>query len=298
MKELSPQVIIKELDKVDYFVNIQTATVIFLAMKLKRPILIEGPAGVGKTSIAKALSKAFNYEFLKLQCYEGIDESKALYDWEYSKQLLYTQILKEKLNKKFEKDSLKDMIKGLNDLDSLFFSENFLIERPLLKAIKNKNKTLLLIDEVDKSEPEFEAFLLEILSEFEITIPEIGTIKNNQIPFIIMTSNGERILSDALRRRALFLYIDYPEEQLEKKIIKRVVPQLDEINLNKVIEVISKIRKYPIKKHPGTSEAIEWAESLLFIGGFTKENLEVTVNIISKYKNDINYIKARIEDFF
>lgn len=298
MKNLSPKTIMEELDKVDYFVNIQTATIIFLAIKLKRPILIEGPAGVGKTSIAKALSKAFDYEFLKLQCYEGIDESKALYDWEYSKQLLYTQVLKEKLNENFKNKTIYQMIEGINNLDSLFFSENFLIERPLLKAIKNKEKTLLLIDEIDKSEPEFEAFLLEILSEFEVTIPEIGTIKNNQIPLIILTSNGERTLSDALRRRALFLYLDYPSKELETKIIKRNIPELNEINLNEIIDIIAKIRNYPLKKSPGTSEAIEWAKSLLFIGGFSKKNLESTISIISKYPTDIEYIKARIEDFF
>ncbi len=298
MKELTPQVIIEELNKVDYFINIQTATIIFLAIKLKRPVLIEGPAGVGKTSIAKAISKAFSYDFLKLQCYEGIDESKALYDWEYSKQLLYTQVLKEKLNENFKNKSIHQMLNDINKLDSLFFSENFLIERPLLKAIKNKHKTLLLIDEIDKSEPEFEAFLLEILSEFEVTIPEIGTVKNNQIPLIILTSNGERVLSDALRRRALFLYLDYPDKKLELKIIKRNVPDLDEINLKKLTEIISKIRNYPLKKTPGTSEAIEWAKSLLFLGGFNKNNLESTISIISKYNTDIEYIKARIEDFF
>jgi MoxR-like ATPase len=298
MKELTPEIIIQELDKVNYFITIETATIIFLAMKLKRPIFIEGPAGVGKTTLAKAISKAFSYEFLKLQCYDGIDESKALYDWEYSKQLLYTQVLKEKLNKNFKDKSINEIVNELKNLDSLFFSENFLIERPLLKAIKNKKPTILLIDEIDKSEPEFEAFLLEILSDFEITIPEIGTIKNNQIPMVLLTSNGERTISDALRRRALFLYLDYPDKDLEKKIIKRTVPNLDEISLNKIIEIISKIRTYPLKKHPGSSEAIEWANSLLYLGGFNKKNIESTINIISKYRNDIDYIKARIEDFF
>ena len=298
MKELSPSIIIEKLNKVDYFLNIETATIIFLAIKLKRPIIIEGPAGVGKTSLAKAISKALSYDFLKLQCYEGIDESKALYDWEYSKQLLYTQILKEKLNKSFKEKNINEMVDELKKLDSLFFSENFLIERPLLKAIKNKQATILLIDEIDKAEPEFEAFLLEILSDFEITIPEIGTIKNNQIPMVLLTSNGERVLSDALRRRALFLYLDYPDKEMERKIIKRKLPELSDINLDKIIEVVSIIRTYPIKKHPGISEAIEWANSLLFIGGFNKKNLELTINILSKYKDDISYIKARIEDFF
>ena len=293
--KLSPATIKEKLEKVNHFINMQTATTVFLAIRLKRPILIEGPAGVGKTSLALAISKAFDYEFLKLQCYEGIDESKALYDWEYSKQLLYTQILKEKFKENFKEKNLTEILKDIKKSDSLFFSENFLIERPVLKAIRNHKKSLLLIDEIDKSEPQFEAFLLEVLSDFTISIPEIGIIKSTQIPLVILTSNAQRVISDALRRRALFLYLDYPEKELEIKIIQRKVPDLSKTDAEKLIELMEKIRKYPLKKLPGTSESIDWAKSMLMIGGINKENIMNTVNIISKHKSDADYIKNNID---
>ena len=297
MLKISPKIILKKLEEVNYFINLETATILYLAIKLKKPILVEGPAGVGKTELANSMRKAFDYDFVKLQCYEGIDESKSLYEWEYGKQLLYTQILKDRLNEITKSKKLDKMVEDLSNFDTLFFSENFLLERPLLKAIRNKNRTLLLIDEIDKSEAEFEAFLLEILSEFQVTIPELGVIKNKQIPLVILTSNAQRNISDALRRRALFLYLDYPDKELEKKIIKRKVPDLDDISINKIVELISLIRSYPLKKAPGTSETIEWANSLLFLGGLTPQNIKITINVITKYKEDRDYIKARINDF-
>ena len=205
--------VIQQLGDEDYLCNKQIATVVYLAQQLDKPVLVEGPAGVGKTELAKVVASALGRDLIRLQCYEGLDEAKALYEWEYSKQLLYTQILKDKVSETISgAESLAEAAERVGAEDSVFFSERFIVPRPLMKAITSDEPSLLLIDEVDKSDPEFEAFLLEILSDFQVTIPEIGTIKATSQPLVFLTSNDSRELSDALKRRCLHLWIDYPDE--------------------------------------------------------------------------------------
>ena len=208
-----------------YLCNKSVATVVYLGTTMQKPILVEGPAGVGKTELGKVLADALGMELIRLQCYEGLDEAKALYEWEYAKQLLYTQILKEKIGDILEGTrTLKEAVDCVANQDGVFFSDRFLLPRPLLRALLSENRCVLLIDEIDKSDAEFEAFLLEVLSDFQISVPEIGTLKAKHIPLVILTSNNSREMSDALKRRCLHLYIDFPESEREMEIIKLKVP--------------------------------------------------------------------------
>jgi len=218
----------KALEKQGYICDRRIATVVYLALKLEKPVLVEGPAGVGKTELAKVVALATGRPLVRLQCYEGLDEAKALYEWEYSKQLLYTQILKEKISEVMEgTKSLREAAARVGAQDSVFFSDQFIVPRPLLHAITSDVPTALLIDEVDKSDPEFEAFLLEVLSDFQVTVPELGTIVAKQKPVVFLTSNDAREMSDALKRRCLHLWIDYPSEEVERKILEVKVPGMD-----------------------------------------------------------------------
>ena len=219
--------VISDLGALGYICDKRIATVVFLAQQLNKPVLVEGPAGVGKTELAKVVSTSLKRELIRLQCYEGLDEAKALYEWEYSKQLLYTQILKDKVSETIaETQSLAEAADRVGREDSVFFSDRFIVPRPLMRAITSEEPTLLLIDEVDKSDPEFEAFLLEILSDFQVTIPEIGTIEAKTQPIVFLTSNDAREMSDALKRRCLHLWIDYPNEELEVRILDAKIPNV------------------------------------------------------------------------
>ena len=213
-----------------YICGPEMATVVYLAQQLGKPILVEGPAGVGKTDLGKVIAAALDREFIRLQCYEGLDESKSLYEWEYSKQLLYTQILKDVLAQELAgADSLSEAVERVARQDEVFFSQKFVVPRPLLRAILSEKPSVLLIDEVDKSDPEFEAFLLEILSDFQVTIPEIGTLSARHVPMVILTSNNTREMSDALKRRCLHLYIDFPPREQELAIVEaKVYPRCDD----------------------------------------------------------------------
>jgi MoxR-like ATPase len=276
-----------------YISSEEISTIVYLAIKMQRPILVEGPAGVGKTDLAKSLSRALKLELIQLQCYEGLDESKAIYEWEYAKQLLYTQILKEKINDVIgEAADLNESIEKLVKLEDAFFSDHFLLPRPLLKSIRSEKQTVLLIDEVDKSDPEFEAFLLEVLSSYEITIPEIGTLTANKIPIVFLTSNNVRDLSDALKRRCLNLYIDFPTQELETRIVKSKFPNMKEELVEKLVQCVHLIRDLEIKKKPSISETIDWAESLLTlqIEDISPLVLQKTLGILSKYKTDMDQI--------
>ncbi|HIF93825.1 MAG: MoxR family ATPase [Myxococcales bacterium] len=282
--------VIQQLSDQDYLCDKQIATVVFLAQQLDKPVLVEGPAGVGKTELAKVVAAALGREMIRLQCYEGLDEAKALYEWEYSKQLLYTQILKDKVSETIaDAQNLAEAADRVGAEDSVFFSEKFIVPRPLMQAISSEKPTLLLIDEVDKSDPEFEAFLLEILSDFQVTIPEIGTIKATTQPIVILTSNDSRELSDALKRRCLHLWIDYPNEELEVRILDRKVPNIDKRLAEEVVQLMNRIRELDLKKTPSISETIDWARALLALNADELEDQIVgdTLNVILKYEGDV-----------
>jgi MoxR-like ATPase len=282
--------VIQQLGDEDYLCNKQIATVVYLAQQLDKPVLVEGPAGVGKTELAKVVASALGRDLIRLQCYEGLDEAKALYEWEYSKQLLYTQILKDKVSETISgAESLAEAAERVGAEDSVFFSERFIVPRPLMKAITSDEPSLLLIDEVDKSDPEFEAFLLEILSDFQVTIPEIGTIKATSQPLVFLTSNDSRELSDALKRRCLHLWIDYPDEELEVRILDRKVPNIDKRLAEEVVQLMNRIRDLDLKKTPSISETLDWARALLALNADELEDQIVsdTLNVILKYEGDV-----------
>ena len=286
----SVESVIGELAERGYICDKRIATVVYLAQQLDKPVLIEGPAGVGKTELAKVVAKALGRELIRLQCYEGLDEAKALYEWEYSKQLLYTQILKDKVSETIAgAQSLGEAAERVGAEDSVFFSNRFIVPRPLMKAITAEKPTMLLIDEVDKSDPEFEAFLLEILSDFQVTIPEIGTIESNSQPLVFLTSNDAREMSDALKRRCLHLWIDYPSEELEVRILDAKVPEIAQQLAEEVVSLMQKIRDMDLKKTPSISETLDWARALMALNAdsIDEDVVNDTLNVILKYEGDV-----------
>jgi MoxR-like ATPase len=292
---------IKKLEGQKYICSREIATTVFLAMKMEKPVLVEGPAGVGKTELGKCIAQALGMELIRMQCYEGLDEAKALYEWEYAKQLLYTQILKDKLSTMLESEkTLADAINRLAGEENVFFSERFLVARPILKAITLGKPTLLLIDEIDKSDSEFEAFLLEVLSDFQVSIPEIGTIKATMKPFVLLTSNNAREMSDALKRRCLHLYIDFPSADVEEEIVSIKVPECDRQLARQLVTAIQKIRTFPLKKDPSISETLDWAKALSILGcDVLNSDVAVdTLNFILKYEKDIDYVKKHAREVF
>lgn len=288
---------IHELEKQKYICSKEIATTVYLALKMEKPVLVEGPAGVGKTDLGKCIAKSLGFELIRLQCYEGLDEAKALYEWEYAKQLLYTQILKDKLSRILEDQAtLKDAVNKLTSEEDVFFSEKFLVARPILKAITNDITSVLLIDEIDKSDSEFEAFLLEVLSDYQVTIPEIGTIVAKNKPFVLLTSNNAREMSDALKRRCLHLYIDYPTKELEEQIVQLKVPECGNYLIKEIINAIHEIRKFPLKKDPSISETLDWAKALTLMGCevLNRDIAIDTLNFILKYEKDIELVKMNL----
>lgn len=273
-------------------------TIVYLASRLEKPILVEGPAGVGKTDLARTVARAMQRDLIRLQCYEGLDEAKALYEWEYSKQLLYTQILKEKLAETMAGAStLREAADRVEAEEAVFFSSRFIVPRPLLKAITSEAPCLLLIDEVDKSDPEFEAFLLEVLSDYQISIPEIGTIDAQQRPVVFLTSNDAREMSDALKRRCLHLYINFPNYDQELEILEAKIPGISHKLAEQVVSTVQGIRKLDLKKTPSISETLDWARALVSLNTsiLDKDMAEETLNVILKYESDIQKVKLDMD---
>jgi MoxR-like ATPase len=283
-----------------YICNRTIATVVYLATHLKKPILVEGPAGVGKTELAKVLASALGHELIRLQCYEGLDEAKALYEWEYAKQLLYTQILKDKIGEVIEgTKTLHDAVDRISSQDDVFFSERFILPRPLLRAISSAAPCVLLIDEIDKSDTEFEAFLLEVLSDFQVSVPELGTLKARHVPLVILTSNNAREMSDALKRRCLHLYIDFPDREQERAIVLLKVPEAAAHLADELVGAVQAIRKLDLKKAPSISETLDWAKALtlLNIDALDSELVNETLSTICKYEGDIRKAQQELKEY-
>src|SRR4051812_23581208 len=281
-----------------YIATRRISTVVYLASRMGRPVLIEGPAGVGKTELAKTLSEISSRPLIRLQCYEGLDEGKALYEWKYAKQLLYTQLLKERIGELVANaPSLPDAVDKIAGQDDAFFSFRFLSPRPLLQAILAEQPTVLLIDEIDKGEPEFEAFLLEVLSDFQVSVPELGTIRARHIPWVVLTSNNARELSDGLKRRCLHLFIDFPAPAEELAIIHLKVPEIPASLAKAVVAAVQKIRGLELRKPPSVSESIDWARSLVILNAkeLDPSLVESTLTMLVKYEKDIERVKGALD---
>ncbi len=281
-----------------YITSRRIATVVYLAERMNRPVLIEGPAGVGKTEMAKVLAEATGRRLIRLQCYEGLDEGKALYEWKYAKQLLYTQLLKERIGELIQDThSLPEAVAKIAGQDDAFFSFRFLSPRPLLSAILAEDEVVLLVDEIDKAEPEFEAFLLEVLSDFQVSVPELGTIAAKHIPLVVLTSNNARELSDGLKRRCLHLFIDFPSPQEELDILRLKVPGISERLARAVVTAVQRIRALDLRKPPSVSESLDWVRSLVILNAEQLDPalVESTLTMLVKYEKDLERVKGALD---
>ncbi|HLL86440.1 MAG TPA: MoxR family ATPase [Thermoleophilaceae bacterium] len=278
----SAEAMATRLAEVGYLAGESAALVAFLATRLGKPVLVEGPAGVGKTELAKALSRASERRLVRLQCYEGLDEAKALYEWNYRKQLLRIQA--------------EAADTGWEEVQEDIFGEDFLLSRPLLEAIAATDPVVLLIDEIDKTDQEFEAMLLEVLSDFQVSIPELGVVEARSRPLVLLTSNNSRELTEALKRRCLYLWLDYPDVERELEIVRLHAPELAETTARRLIEVVHMVRALDLKKPPSIAESIDWARALILLGA---ENLDAsvferTLSIIVKHRTDLDTVAERV----
>jgi MoxR-like ATPase len=280
----SPEEVVKRLGETDYLSDESIATVVFLADRLGKPVLVEGPAGTGKTELAKAVATSLGAKLIRLQCYEGVDEAKALYEWNYKKQLLRIQ-------------AEGGREQSWEEVETNIFSEDFLLERPLLAAIRTAEPTVLLVDEIDKTDFEFEGLLLELLSDFQVTIPEMGTVVAKQIPFVFLTSNNTRELSEALKRRCLYLYLDYPDLEREKAIVLTRVPEVPEMLADQIVRLVRSMRTMELKKAPSIAETLDWARTLLHLG-VTEMDEDVarrTLSVLLKFQTDIEKVGGHLK---
>jgi MoxR-like ATPase len=270
------------LSSVGYLPSESTALVAFLATKLGKPVLVEGPAGVGKTELAKALARYLGRELIRLQCYEGLDEAKALYEWNYRKQLLRIQA--------------EASGTGWEAVQEDIFGEEFLLARPLMSAIASEQPVVLLIDEIDKTDQEFEAMLLEVLSDFQISIPELGRVTSTTHPVVLLTSNNSRELTEALKRRCLYLWLDYPALEHELAIVKLHAPDLSDAVARRLVEVVGMVRELDLKKPPSIAESIDWARALLLLGAkdIDAETFNETMSVIVKHRTDMDIVAERV----
>lgn len=293
------QTTLEALREQKYITSQEVATVLFLGEKLNKPVLVEGPPGVGKTEVAKVVAQGLNKELIRLQCVEGIDQYAAIAEFNYGKQILFTQILRDQVNDIIKGyKTISESVRALSRPEHNFFSEEFLIERPLLKAINSEERKVLLIDEIDRSDVEFEAFLLEILSDYQISIPELGTVRAKTIPYVVLTSNNTRELSDALKRRCLHLFINYPSIEVEREIIQLKVPEISERLANTVARIVNSIRKLDLKKKPSIGESLDWARTLLIIlsdeGQVDEDVVLSTLGVLLKHEGDVKVASRNV----
>jgi MoxR-like ATPase len=287
------------LAAVGYLPSREISTAVFLADGLEKPILVEGPAGVGKTDLARAFAAASGRALIRLQCYEGLDEAKALYEWESAKQLLYTQLLRERIGEALGgARTLTEAADRIAAEGNVFFSDRFLLPRPILKAVTSATPVLLLVDEIDKSDPELEAFLLEVLADYAVTIPELGTFRAAHPPRVVLTSNAARDLSDALRRRCLHLHIDYPTQERELAIVRARAPDIRDELARQVVAAVARLRALDLRKAPSIAETLDWARALALLGAEALDEKVVseTLDLVLKYEADVEKARPKLRD--
>ncbi|MBP8292138.1 MAG: MoxR family ATPase, partial [Caldilineaceae bacterium] len=289
----APAQVKQALNQQRYIASDEIATTVYLTDQLGKPLLLEGPAGVGKTELAKSVAGATGRELIRLQCYEGLDESKALYEWEYAKQLLYTQLLRDKLQETLaDAGSLAAAADRLAQEEDVFFSMRFLLQRPLLKAILSEKPTVLLIDEIDRADAEFEAFLLEVLSDFQVSVPELGTLAAVHRPLVFLTSNNTRELSEALKRRCLYLFIGYPSAEQELAVVQLKVPELAPKLAQQAVDLVHRLRGLDLRKSPSISETLDWAKALVALNArqLDRATLDTTLSVLLKHETDLQKV--------
>lgn len=287
----------RALEEADYLADRPTVVVTFLAGQLGRPLLVEGPPGVGKTELAKAVARATGRRLIRLSCYEGLDEARALYEWEYGKQMLYTQLVRDALAGAVAgASSPTEAVERVAEHEAAFFHERFLVERPLLAALRSPAPVVLLVDEVDRADPELEALLLEVLSDFTVSVPELGTLHSRSHPYVVLTSNATRELTEALRRRCMHLVLDFPSERRELAIVRRRVPDATEALAGALVRFVQSLRAAPLRKAPSVSETLDWARALVLLGAPTLEPALVreTLGVLLKHREDVERIESEL----